>query len=325
MVWSRRHIMGAGLAALAGAIMTKPALAAAPLMIPEGGGPLPAPWLQAERVPLWPMSVSGAGFTPRPRRPDWPQTFLSNIAEPELRLFRPARPLGKALLVIPGGAYNFVSIRNEGVDVARVFNAAGYHVYVLAYRLPGEGWADRADVPLRDAQRAMRVIRSRAAQDRVSDQDIAVIGFSAGGHLAASLLTGFDERIGAPVDGVDRIDARPQAGILVYPVISMAAPFTHAWSAQTLLGNAPEPALIERRSPAAHVTGRTPPVFLVHALDDDAVPYQNSMIMADALAKAGRPPEIHLFAEGRHGFGIGPSNGPAGEWPVLAQKWLLRL
>lgn len=305
--------------------MTKPAQAAAPLLIPEGGGPLPRPWLEAQRVPLWPTGVPGKGFALRERRDDWPQTFLSNIAEPELRLFRSPQPNGKALLVIPGGAYNFVSIRNEGVDVARVFNAAGYHVYILVYRLPGEGWADRADVPLIDAQRAMRMIHSRAAQDGVSDPNIAVIGFSAGGHLAASLLTGFDEKLAPSLDAIDRLDARPHAAILVYPVISMMAPYTHAWSAQTLLGPAPDAALIARRSPVQHVSAQTPPVFLVHALDDDAVPYQNSLMMADALTKAGHAPEMHLFAEGKHGFGIGPANGSAGQWPVLAQKWLGRL
>lgn len=309
--------------------MTKPAQAAAPLMIPQGGGPLPAPWQKAQPLPLWPNGVPGKGFAPRVRPADWPQTFLSNIAEPELRLFRAARPNGKALLVIPGGAYNFVSIRNEGADVARVFNAAGYHVYVLVYRLPGEGWADRADVPLMDAQRAMRVIRSRAAQDGVSDPNIAVIGFSAGGHLAASLLTGFEEKLAppvdAPVDAIDGMDARPHAAILVYPVISMTAPYTHAWSAQTLLGPAPDPALVARRSPVQHVSAQTPPVFLVHALDDDAVPYQNSLMMADALTKVGHAPEMHLFTEGKHGFGIGPANGSAGQWTNLAQKWLERL
>lgn len=305
--------------------MTKPTQAAAPLLIPEGGGPLPRPWTEAQRVPLWPTGVPGKGFAPRERRADWPQTFLSNIAEPELRLFRSPQPNGKALLVIPGGAYNFVSIRNEGVDVARVFNAAGYHVYVLVYRLPGEGWADRADVPLMDAQRAMRMIRSRSAQDGVSDPNIAVIGFSAGGHLAASLLTGFDEKLAPPVDAIDRLEARPHAVILVYPVISMVAPYTHVWSAQTLLGPAPDAGLIARRSPVQHVSAQTPPVFLVHALDDDAVPYQNSLMMADALTKAGHAPEMHLFAEGKHGFGIGPANGSAGQWSVLAQKWLARL
>lgn len=304
--------------------MAEQVMAAQPLAIPDGGGPLPAAWSRAERIALWPNGVPGHGFAPPPRPPEWPQTFLSGISQPELRHFQPDHPNGQALLVIPGGAYNFVSIRNEGVDVAQTFNAMGYHVYVLAYRLPGEGWAGRADVPLQDAQRAMRVIRSRAAQDGFSARDIAVIGFSAGGHLAASLLTGFDERPGAPLDEIDRIDARPRAGMLIYPVIAMTAPHTHALSARTLLGDAPERALIERRSPAMHVTRETPPIFLAHALDDTAVPYQNSMMMADALTAIGKPPETHLFAEGGHGFGIGPANGSAGQWPKLAQSWLSR-
>jgi len=305
--------------------MPETALAAPPLLIPDGAGPIPTEWQKAERLLLWPKGAPGNGFAAPKRVAGWPQTFLSGIAEPELRLFRAGRPNGKALLVIPGGAYTFVSIRNEGVDIARVFNAAGYHVYVLAYRLPGEGWTDRADVPLRDAQRALRLIRSRAGLDGFAEADVAVMGFSAGGHLAASLLTGFDERLGDAVDPIDQISARPKAGLLIYPVISMAPPYTHALSAQTLLGNAPDRALIERRSPAMHVTDRTPPIFLAHSLDDKAVPYQNSMMMAEALTATGRAPETHLFAEGGHGYGLGPANGSAGLWPMLAQNWLARL
>lgn len=323
--------MQAGLAGMAGLTMADTAWAGQaqvsrpPLQTPAGTGPVPDEWTQAERLPLWPRGVPGKGFAPPRRAADMPPTFLNGIAEPDLHVFRPAQSNGRAVLVIPGGAYVFVSIRNEGVDVARSLTERGFTVFVLTYRLPGEGWEHRADVPLQDAQRAMRVIRARAAQDGFNPASVLVLGFSAGGHLAASLLTGHDEVLAPPTDALDRTSARPLAGGLIYPVIAMAAPYTHALSAATLLGDRPGPTLVKRRSPAMHVNARTPPVFLVHALDDPAVPYQNSMMMAEALTKAGHPPEMHLFAEGGHGFGTGPINAPAGQWPSLFVLWAERI
>lgn len=322
MLWKRRSAMGAGLVGLTGLFMPETLWAApAPLAIPDGAGPIPEAWEKAERIPLWPQGVPGRGFAPRPRGKDWPPTFLSGIEQPDLRLFRPRQSNGRAVLVIPGGAYNFVSIRNEGVDVANALTARGYTAYVLTYRLPGEGWAERWDVPLQDAQRAMRIIRSHAAKMGFDASAIRVIGFSAGGHLAASLLTAYDEHLLPRTDVIDDFSPRPDSVALIYPVIAMTAPYAHAWSAETLLGPSPSERLIQRRSPALHVTKETAPTFLVHALDDPAVPYQNSLMMSEALTRVGHAPEMHLFAEGGHGFGLGPSNAPAGQWLALWEQW----
>ena len=234
--------------------------------------PMPKAWSDAEQIALWPAGPPTRGFAAKPLPPRWPDIMVRNIERPVLRVFRPATSNGRALLSVPGGAYTFVSILNEGVDIARAMTALGYTVFVLTYRLPDEGWAGRADVPLQDAQRAMRVIRAEAKRFGYSPDTIAAVGFSAGGHLGATLATGFAEPVYRPRDAIDALDARPAAIGLIYPVISVTAPVTHAESALRLLGKDPAADLVARRSPTLHVTARTPPCFLVHAFDDGAVP-----------------------------------------------------
>ncbi len=286
--------------------------------------PMPRAWIDAEQIPLWPNGTPGGGYAARDVPPDWPDIMVRNIDAPMLRVFRPDKPNGRALLSIPGGAYTFVSILNEGVDVARAMTARGYTVFVLTYRLPDEGWANREDVPLQDAQRAIRVIRANAARYGFDPAKVAAVGFSAGGHLGATLATGFAEQVYAPRDATDALDARPSAMALIYPVISVTAPVTHGESAMRLLGTTPSAGLIAKRSPAQHVTAQTPPVFLVHALDDKAVPAENSMIMLRALQAANRPVEMHLFEAGNHGFGVGRPDTPVSHWPALFAVWLDR-
>lgn len=286
--------------------------------------PMPRAWIDAEQIPLWPNGTPGGGYTARAVPADWPDIMVRNIETPMLRVFRPEKPNGRALLSIPGGAYTFVSILNEGVDVARAMTARGYTVFVLTYRLPDEGWAKREDVPLQDAQRAIRVIRANAGRYGFDPAKVAAVGFSAGGHLGATLATSLSEPVYAPRDAADALDARPAAMALIYPVISVTAPVTHAESAMRLLGNAPPAELIAKRSPAQHVNAQTPPVFLVHALDDKAVPAENSMIMLRALQAANRPVELHLFEAGNHGFGVGRPDTPAGQWPALFAAWVDR-
>jgi acetyl esterase/lipase len=312
-------MIAAPLPAGAAGVAARPALD-----IPIGASALPPAWTAAEVVPLWPDAMPGGRFAPVPRPADLAPTFLTGVAWPELRVFRPARANGRSLLVIPGGAYSFVSVRNEGVDVAQAFVAMGYTVHVLVYRLPGEGWAPRADVPLADAQRAMRQIRAMAPARGLDPAHVSVIGFSAGGHLAASLLTDYRSPALGMQDRIDRLDARPACGVLVYPVVAMAPPHGHTLSTRLLLGPDPDAALVARRSPAAHVDGQTPPVMVAHAFDDPAVPWQNSLAFLQALQAAGRPAEAHFFEEGGHGFGIGPANAPAGQWPRLAAAWIDR-
>ncbi|KQM61592.1 MULTISPECIES: alpha/beta hydrolase [unclassified Sphingomonas] len=298
--------------------------AQAPAAMAERPAP-PVAWTSAPFVPLWTGTPPGGGFRRVAVPADSPATFLRNIDQPGLRLFRPAHANGASVLVIPGGAYDFLSIGNEGVEIAERLNALGYTVYVLVYRLPGEGWANRSDVPLQDAQRGLRMVRAAATKDGLDPHRVAVLGFSAGGHLAATLETDFAQAVYRPTDAIDRVDARPDAAGLIYPVIAAAPPFTHALSAERLLGKKPGAAAIARRSPASHVTATTPPTFLLHAMDDGAVVPDNSMAMMAALRRAGRPVEAHFVAEGGHGFGVGSPTLPVGHWVETFDHWLQRI
>ena len=179
--------------------------------------------------------------------------------------------------------------------------------------IPGAGLSDATDRTRFRAVEAIAKVDARGGTELA--QPLA---------QAASLLTGFGEALFPAQDAIDRLDARPACGVLLYPVIAMEPPYTHALSCARLLGDHPDAALVARRSPARHVTAQTPPVLVAHAFDDPAVPWQNSTLFIEAMQAAGRPVEAHFFEEGGHGFGIGPANAPAGQWPRLASSWLDR-
>ncbi|MDE2251692.1 MAG: alpha/beta hydrolase, partial [Gammaproteobacteria bacterium] len=251
------------------------------------------------------------------------QLWLRGIAAPEINVFRPARPDGSALLVIPGGGYDFVSVQNEGIDVARRFTPAGMAIFVLSYRLPGEGWAQRERVPLQDAQRAMRRLRAEAPRLGIDAARIGVLGFSAGGHLAADLATAFDERCYPAVDAADRLSARPHCAGLVYPVASFQPGVGHDASRDKLLGAGASAVAIAAHSPAEHVRADMPPCFFVHAFDDTTVPVGASLAMIEGCRRLRVPVEAHLFETGGHGFGVpSQADAPAYAWPDLFIAWL---
>jgi acetyl esterase/lipase len=251
------------------------------------------------------------------------QLWVRGIPAPELHVYRAPDRDGSALLSLPGGGYGMVSVQNEGIDVAQRFNASGTTVFVLTYRLPGEGWTNRHLVPLQDAQRAMRIIRARAAEFRIDPRRLGIVGFSAGGHLAADLATAYSERVYDPVDAADRQDARPAFAGLIYPVATLEPRISHGGSMTNLLGPTPSTSLIKARSPLLHVTKQTPPCFLLHAIDDDAVPVENSLEMLAACRAAQVPVEAHILGSGGHGFGLRlPKDMPGSEWPDLFALWL---
>lgn len=320
-VLSRRLVLGAGLAA-AGA---GPALAERQALVaPPATGPLPASWRKAEVMTLWPGRPPNGEFKPQPVPPDFPPGFFRNVAKPALHVFRPSKGNGRAILVAPGGAYSFVVGTHEGAAVAEALAARGYTVFVLIYRLPGEGWSASWDVPLQDAQRAIRLIRANAARFGLDANQVAALGFSAGGHLIASLATDHAQALYPPLDAADTLSARPAAAGLIYPVITLEPPYTNPQTRLSLLGPSPLPDLVAKRSPQRHVLASTPPCFLTHALDDAAVPPENSLMMLQALREAGVRAEAHFLEEGGHGFGLGSPNAPDGRWLGLFDLWLQR-
>lgn len=286
------------------------------------------PAYPAEEVDLWPGKPPGA-----PQRLPVEQVvetgneqhhgrLVKGIARARLKVFRPSQPNGAALLVTPGGGYSVIVIDIEGYDVGPWLSARGWTVFVLFYRLPGEGWANRAEAPLADAQRAMRLIRSRAAHYRIDAEQVGALGFSAGGHLCGDLATRFAARVYEPVDAADRLSARPVIAAPIYAVQSMRSPLAHAGSRDMLLGPSSSLDTQEAHSPAHNVTSGTPPCFLAHAEDDTTVSVENTVEMRAALKAAGVPVETHLFAAGEHGFGLpGVKGEPARRWKELFASW----
>jgi acetyl esterase/lipase len=296
---------------------------------PAAGDPDAPFWPARERIRIWPGAAPGAPAKaiaanptmngPRGARELW----LRGVATPEIHVFRPARPDGSALLSLPGGGYQFLSVQNEGLDVAQHFNAGGTTVFVLAYRLPGEGWAKRDLVALHDAQRAMRLIRANARELRIDPARLGVVGFSAGGHLAADLAVAHDEPAYPAVDAADRESARPAFVGLVYPVTTLRARGPNSRSMDGLLGASPPAAQVDARSPVLRVGRTTPPSFLVHAVDDPVVPLENSLDWLAACRANAVACDAHIFAEGGHGFGLHlPRDLPGSRWPELFGLWL---
>jgi acetyl esterase/lipase len=205
-----------------------------------------------------------------------------------------------AVVICPGGGYGVLMMDYEGTDVAKWFADRGVAGFVLRYRLPGDGY--RHPVPLLDAERALRLVRSRAAEWKIDPAKIGIMGFSAGGHLAATLETHFDAGNPSAADAVDRVSCRPDFAVLVYPVISMKAGITHQGSKDNLLGPNPDPKLVESLSDETQVTPQTPPTVIAVATDDEIVPVANSRLMYAALQKAGVASVLQEYPHGGHGF-----------------------
>ncbi|ACL95863.1 alpha/beta hydrolase [Caulobacter vibrioides] len=244
---------------------------------------------------------------------------------PKLVVFRPKTPNGAAVMLIPGGGYERVVLDKEGYETARWLSARGYTCFVLFYRLPGDGWAAGGDTPLQDAQRAVRLIRAQAAAMAFSADRVAVMGFSAGGHLAANLTTRFDVATYAPFDAADGLPAKPNLSALIYPVITLDPAFAHGGSRKQLLARQDTPERVAALSLEKQVREGLPPVFQLHAADDKAVPVENSLLMFSALKAKGVPAEMHIFEEGGHGFGLRFISGkPVAAWPGLFEAFAKR-
>lgn len=244
------------------------------------------------------------------------------ISRPRLVVFRPDAPNGAGVLLIPGGGYRWVVIDKEGYELGRWLAARGFTAFVLFYRLPGEGWLSGADTSLIDAQRAVRIIRHRAADFRVNPERVATMGFSAGGHVCADLSARFDRPLHPPQDDIDLISAKPFCAAPIYPVVSMDQAIAHAGSRSLLLGPEPTSALEIAHSPDRTISSSAPPHFLLHAEDDVSVPVENTLRLHAALRTAKVPTEMHLFAHGGHGFGLRKTIGkPVEVWPQLWRAW----
>lgn len=291
---------------------------------------LPARAAEALRFrPIWPGGPPGSAAVhvverevPRSATGPADDTAFVHVRTPALVHGIPTRPNGAAMLLIPGGGYRRVAIGHDGRDMLRFFAERGYHVYLLKYRLPGDGWAAGPDTPLQDAQRALRVVRAEAAANGVAKDRIGVMGLSAGGHLAAMLAYRSD----ATYPATDAIDAQllgVRIAGLLYPVALMGVAGTHRASQEQLLGPAATPEQAARYRSDARITGASPPTFLTHALDDAIVGVDNSLALLGALRRAKVAAEAYLPELGGHGFGV-LRDGRAAPWTALFLDWARR-
>jgi acetyl esterase/lipase len=227
---------------------------------------------------------------------------------------------GTAVLICPGGGYGVLAFDHEGFAIARWLNNNGIAGIILKYRLPSDLiMKDKSIGPLQDAQEAIRIIRRNAAQWKINKNRIGVIGFSAGGHLASTLSTHFDEKV---YEAKDTTSARPDFSLLIYPVIPFDSSFTHAGSRRNLIGDNPPEELLRHFSNELMITGHTPPAFLVHSSDDKAVPVKNSIVYYQGLVKNNIIAEMHIFQKGGHGYGLAINRGTEASWPDLCLRWL---
>ncbi len=272
-----------------------------------------------------PALLAQRPVTPPPAELLWPAGAPGALGDedrdkPSITPYVPAAgKTGAAIVVCPGGGYGALAIDHEGHPVARWLNSIGVAAFVLKYRL---GPRYRHPIEIGDVQRAIRLVRSRASGYGILADRIGVMGFSAGGHLASSAATLFEEGSPGAADPVDRVSSRPDFAVLGYPVISFTTEFTHQGSKRNLLGESPDPELLKRLSTELQVTARTPPTFLFHTNEDRGVPPENSVLFYLALRKAGVPAELHVYEKGPHGVGLASNDATLGTWPYRLADWL---
>lgn len=279
---------------------------------------------------LWPATPPGsAGVVLEEKSKDSskdsndPQRTLEGIAQPTIRAFIPKKPNGSAVIITVGGGYTSLVIDKEGTDIAKWLNTLGVTAFVLKNRLPGEGHADGKNVPLQDAQRALRLIRSNAAEWGINPNKIGAVGLSSGGHLASTLGTNYTKKVYDAVDATDLISARPDFLILAYGPHSSNARKYLINPDQKVVAPAEKQALYDEYPTDQQITKETAIAFIVATNDDDRVDPRNSTRFYDALKAAGVPAELHIFQEGKHGFAIRNATGyPVAIWTILAENWL---
>ncbi|HEY2118229.1 MAG TPA: alpha/beta hydrolase [Candidatus Acidoferrum sp.] len=275
----------------------------------------PAPGHTA--LSLWPHGAPGAKPNPEPevdtttsKEPviaGRPIIRLGNVSFPTITLYSPkGKNTGATIVVFPGGGYRILAIDLEGTEVCDWLNSAGITCVLLKYRVPDSGPYPKSSAALQDAQRAVGIARSHAAEWHIDPNHIGVLGFSAGAHLAAALSTHFDQRLYDPIDAADQISCRPDFAVIVYP----------GYLAIAEQNMAPNPDI--------HVTDKTPPSFIVQA-EDDPVHVENATVYFQALKDAKVPGELHIYTEGGHGYGLRRTALPVTNWPKLVETWLVTI
>src|SRR5437868_6388039 len=277
-----------------------------------------SPWPPSPRhltMPLWPAGAPGASTAKGPEQDTTtgkdrqvagrPVIRIGNVSAPTITLYpaKGSQNSGATVVVYPGGSYRIIAIDLEGTEVCDWLNSIGVTCVLLKYRVPDSGPYPKSSAALQDAQRALGIVRSHAPEWQIDPHRIGVLGFSAGAHLAAALSTHFDQRLYDPIDDADKLSCRPDFAVIVYPGYLALADQNFA------------------PNPEIHVTDKTPPTFIVQS-EDDPVHVENATVYFLALKNAKVPAELHLYAQGGHGYGLRRSALPVTTWPQLVEGWL---
>lgn len=286
------------------------------------GGTVPAMAQEREEILLWPGNPPGGGGVTGPEKlGDTGAGFgaLSNIATPRMRVYRPAKANGAAVVVCGGGGYFRIQLWKESTPIARWLQEKGFTVFELIYRLPNDGWD--ASVPFMDAQRAMKIARTRAAEFGVDPQQIGIMGFSAGGHLAGFTALQPQRALYAGADKYEKVSARPDFSVLLFPVVSLRKPYDTTRTRRELIGETPSAEAENAWSLDTYASADAPPTIIFASSDDKTAPPGHGIMLYEKLNGAGASAELHLFRDGGHGWGLGRPEQVLSQWPDMFVKW----
>jgi acetyl esterase/lipase len=297
--------------ALLSAIGVMPLVDMAPAMAEE--------W---EEIPLWPGQAPGCGGVAGPEKLGGEGAgfgAVSNISTPRMRVYRPAKANGAAVIICGGGGYFRIQLWKESTPVARWLQARGFTVFELIYRLPNDGWD--AEVPFMDAQRAMKIVRTRAGEFGIDPQQIGIMGFSAGGHLAGFTALQPQRPLYAGSDIYEKASARPDFSVLLFPVVSLRKPYDTTRTRREIIGETPSAEAEKAWSLDTYASADAPPTIIFASADDKITPPGHGILLFEKLYAAGASVELHLFRDGGHGWGLGKPDQALSQWPDMFLKW----
>jgi len=286
------------------------------------GSVMPAFAEEREEIPLWPGKPPGQGGVTGPEKVGEVGAglgALSNIAIPRMRVYRPAKPNGVAVIVCGGGGYFRIQLLKESTPIARWLQERGFTVFELLYRLPNDGWD--ASIPFMDAQRAMRIVRTRATEFGIDPKQIGIMGFSAGGHLAGFTALQPQRQLYAGSDKYEKVSARPDFSVLLFPVVSLRKPYDTTRTRREIIGDAPIAEAENAWSLDTYASADAPPTIIFASADDKTAPPGHGIMLFETLNRAGASVELHMFRDGGHGWGLGRPEQVLSQWPEMFVKW----
>lgn len=286
------------------------------------GSIMPAMAQGWEEIPLWPGKPPGGGGVTGPEKLGETGAglgALSNISTPRMRVYRPAKANGAAVLVCGGGGYFRIQLRKESTPIARWLQQRGFTVFELIYRLPNDGWD--ATAPFMDAQRAMKIVRTRATEFGIDRQQIGIMGFSAGGHLAGFTALQPQRDLYAGSDIYEKASARPDFSVLLFPVVSLRRPYDTTRTRREIIGETPSAQAENAWSLDTYASAGAPPTIIFASADDKTAPPGHGIMLFEKLNAAGASVELHMFRDGGHGWGLGRPEQVLSQWPEMFVKW----